>query len=134
MHTDLKAATAPDAGLDDERMTTYVVTDETDPDDLLGRVVDYFGADRERRNVRLLFGEEARYLERTTVYAFLATSSKGLGQGGYGLLPGYSAPHQAREYEFQCPIDGCPDSPVFVLAFDEPPTCRLHHTALELVS
>ncbi len=129
----LKSVTFLDASLADTPMATYLLTDETSLDHVAGHNIDYFGADRERHTVRLRFPTEVRYLARHDLYPLLDTLGKGFGQGGYGTVPGYPVPGQAREYEFRCPVDSCPDSPVFMLAFDEPPVCPLHGATLDLV-
>ena len=142
MHDELKAAAFEDASLDEVRLPTFVVPDEAGPQAapaigaelVLGQLADYFGADRARQLVRLRFGDDVRYLRRGDIYFFFGTLSKGLGDSGRAALPGYPAPGQATEYEFRCPVDDCPDSPVFVLAFDEVPRCYRHQVALELVS
>jgi hypothetical protein len=141
MHDELKAAAFQDASLDEVRLPTFVVPDEAVPQAaaatgaalVLGQLADYFGADRDRQLVRLRFGDGVRYLRRGDIYSFLGTTRKGFGDSGRAALPGYSAPGQATEYEFRCPVDGCPDSPVFVLAFDEVPHCYRHRVPLELV-
>jgi len=133
MPSDLKSAAFQDASLDDVDMATFPVTDETGADQVIGAIVDYLGADRERRIVRLRFADGTRYLRRGDLYAFLDTSAKGFGHGGYAGLPGYQVPGETSDYEFRCPVHGCPDSPVFVLSFDEPPTCPRHLVPLEFV-
>jgi hypothetical protein len=133
MPSDLKSAAFIDAGLDDVNMATFAVTSETAADQVIGHIVDYLGADRERHLVRLRFSDETRYVRRSDLYAFLDTSAKGFGQGGYASLPGYQIPGETSDYEFRCPVDGCPDSPVFILSFDEPPICTRHRVPLELV-
>jgi hypothetical protein len=140
MHDELKAAAFEDASLDEVRLPTFVVPGETGPEAtaapagslVLGQLADYFGADRDRQLVRLRFGDDVRYLRRGDIYAFFGTSRKGFGDSGRAALPGYSAPGQATEYEFRCPVDGCPDSPVFMLAFDQVPLCYRHRVPLEL--
>jgi hypothetical protein len=131
--SNLRSAAFPDASLADSPMATYVVTDETSLDHAAVHIIEYFGADRERQTVRLRFPTEVRYLARHNLYPLLETLEKGFGQGGYSTVPGYPVPGQAREYEFRCLADSCPDSPVFMLAFDEPPVCPRHGAILELV-
>jgi hypothetical protein len=133
MPSDLNSAAFPDPSLDDVAMATFALADESSADQVIGHIVDYLGADRERRIVRLRFGDEIRYLSRSDLYAFLDTSVKGFGQGGYAGLPGYQVPGQTSGYEFRCPVEGCPDSPVFILAFEEPPVCLRHRVPLTLV-
>ncbi len=141
MYDELRAAAFEDASLDKVRLPTFVVPGEVDPQAaaatraalVLGQLADHFGADLSRQLVRLRFGDGVRYLRRSDIYSFLGTTRKGFGDSGHAALPGYSAPGQASEYQFRCPVDGCPDSPVFVLAFDEVPHCRLHRVPLELV-
>jgi hypothetical protein len=142
MHDELKAAAFQEASLDEARLPTFVVPDDVDPGAaaaaatgaalVLGQLADYFGADRGRQLVRLRFSDGVRYLRRSDIYPFLGTSRKGFGDSGHAALPGYSAPGQATDYEFRCPVDGCPDSPVFILAFDEVPLCYRHRVRLEL--
>jgi hypothetical protein len=135
MHEDLRAATFEEAGLDGTPLATFVVPGTDAATALvIGRVADYFGADPARELIRLRFGDGSRYLRRGDVYELLGSSpSKGFGDGGYAALPGFSVPGQATEYEFRCPVDGCPDSPVFLFAFDGAPQCYRHHQPLELV-
>jgi hypothetical protein len=141
MHDELKAAAFEDASLDEVQLPTFVVPPEAGPHAaattgavlVLGQLADYFGTDRDRQLVRLRFGDGVRYLRRSDIYSFLGTTRKGFGDSGRAALPGYSAPGQAAEYEFRCPVGGCPDSPVFVLAFDEVPHCYRHRVPLELV-
>lgn len=141
MHEELKAAAFEEASLDQARLPTFVVPDEagqaagtaSGAAALLGRLADYFGADRDRQLVRLRFGDGVRYLRRGDIYPFLSTWQKGFGDSGRAALPGYPSPGQVTEYEFRCPVDGCPDSPVFILAFDEVPHCYRHQVSLELV-
>jgi hypothetical protein len=124
MHDELKAAAFEDASLEEVRLPTFVVPDEAGPSAaalVLGRLADYFGADRDRQLVRLRFGDGVRYLRRGDIYSFLGTTRKGFGDSGRAALPGYPAPGQATDYEFRCPVGGCPDSPVFVLAVDQVP-------------
>lgn len=139
-HDELKAAAFEDASLDEARLPTFVVPGETGAEAptataaelLLSQLAGYFGADRDRRLVRLRFDDGVRYLRRGDIYSFLSTARKGLGDSGYATLPGYSLPGQATEYEFRCPVQGCPESPVFILAFDEAPLCYRHQVSLEL--
>lgn len=133
MPSDLKSAAFPDPSMDDVPMATFAVADESGADQLVGHIADYLGADRGRRMVRLRFGDEIRYLRRADLYSFLDTAAKGFGQGGYAGLPGYPLAGEASDYEFRCPVDGCPDSPVFILAFEEPPICYRHRVSLALV-
>ena len=133
MDKDLKSAAFTDATLNEDRMATFDVADEARAEDVIGHIADYLGADRDRSLVRLRFGSEVRYLRRTDLYAFLDTAAKGFGEGGYAGLPGYQVPGEASDYEFRCPVDDCPDSPVFLLAFTEAPSCPRHHVPLELV-
>lgn len=141
MHDELKAAAFEDASLDEVRLPTFVVPDEARPEaaaatgaaSVLAQLADYFGADRDRHLVRLRFGDGVRYLRRGDIYSFFGTTRKGFGDSGRATLPGYSAPDQATEYEFRCPVDGCPDSPVFILTFDQVPHCYRHRVPLELV-
>lgn len=140
MHDELKAAAFEDASLQDVRLPTFVVPGEAGPQAaaapgaalVLGQLADFFGADRGRQLVRLRSGDSVRYLRRADIYPFLGTTRKGFGDSGRAALPGYPAPGAATDYEFRCPVEGCPDSPVFVLAFDEAPRCYRHRVPLEL--
>jgi hypothetical protein len=135
MHEDLRAVTFEEASLDEVPLATFVVPGlDAAVTLVIGRVADYFGADPARELIRLRFGGGARYLRRRDMYGLLGSSpTKGFGDGGYASLPGYSVPGQAAEFEFRCPVDGCPDSPVFLFAFDGAPRCDRHHQPLELV-
>jgi hypothetical protein len=130
---DLKSITRIDADLESVRMPTYVLADDDDAGAAVGAIIDRFGADRAQETVRLRFTDETRYLSRRDLYAAFTDSDKGFGSGGQAQLPGYPAPRGAREYQFRCPHNGCPDSPVFVLSFTEPPVCPRHHLVCELV-
>lgn len=132
MPDDLESVMLPDPSLTDARMATYLVTEDS-LDDAVGHIADYFGADTARWAVRLRFPTEVRYLKRRDLTRLLTTSNKGFGQGGYAILPGRLASGQARQYEFRCPVDSCPDSPVFLFTFDKSPVCTVHDVALELV-
>jgi len=127
----LEAASFADASLDDIGMPTFVIGN--DATGAVGLIADQFGAAPSLRVARLRFGREARYLRREGLYELLATGTKGFGQGGRATLPGLPVPGQETDYEFRCPVAGCPDSPVFLLAFSETPACFRHHVALELV-
>lgn len=133
MAKDLKSAAFTDAALGKVQMATFSVGDKVQAEDVIGPIADYLGADRDRHLVRLRFGDDVRYLRRTDVYKFVDTAAKGFGQGGYAGLPGHRAPGAAEDYQFRCPVEGCPDSPVFLLAFTEAPTCPHHHVPLDLV-
>jgi hypothetical protein len=126
----LEAASFADTHLDDIAMTTFIVGD--DPAGTVGLVADRFGAESSLSIARLRFGRETRYLRREALYSLLATGIKGFGQGGRAALPGLGVPGQLTEYEFRCPVAGCPDSPVFMLAFSEAPECFRHQVSLEL--
>jgi hypothetical protein len=146
----LEAASFADPSQDDTSMPTFVIGD--DATGAVGLIADQFGAAPSLRLVRLRFGGETRYLSREGLYGLLATETKGFGQGGRATLPGLPArgtrgfgqggragipglpvPGQESDYEFRCPVAGCPDSPVFLLAFSETPACFRHHVALVLV-
>ncbi len=130
----LESATFADANLDDTRMPTFVFTGDAGL--MAGLVADRFGADPSIEVVRLRFGgeaREARYLTREALYGLLTTGTKGFGLGSRATLPGLPVPGQATDFEFRCPVAGCPDSPVFLLAFSEIPACFRHGVPLELV-
>jgi hypothetical protein len=133
MHEELRSATFEEAGLDEAPLATFVVpgTDAATAQVIAG-CAGYFGADPERETVRLRFSDGPRYLDRAGMHRLLGVAEKGFGDGGYGALPGYSVPGQATEFEFRCPVAGCPDSPVFLFAFDGAPACARHHVPLEL--
>ena len=94
MHEKLRAATFEEAGLDEAPLATFVVPGPDAATALvIGRVVDYFGADPAVEIIRLRFGDGPRYLRRSDVYVLLGDSpTKGFGDAGYGTLPGYSLP------------------------------------------
>ena len=112
-------------------MPTFVLDGENA--EAVGLIADRFGADPALDVVRLRIGREVRYLRRQALYGLLATESKGFGQGGRAALPGRPGPGQATEYTFRCPVPDCPDSPVTMLAFSDPPECLRHGAQLELV-
>jgi len=127
----LEAVSFADANLDDSVMPTFVIDD--DATGAVGLIADRFGAEPALAIARLRFGRETRYLNREALYGLLTTGIKGFGQGSRAVLPGLPVPGQLTEYKFRCPVAGCPDSPVFILAFNEIPDCFRHHVALELV-
>jgi hypothetical protein len=133
MNKDLKSAAFADAALGTVRMATFSVSDKAQAEDVIGPIADYLGADRDRHLVRLRFGDDVRYLRRADVYKFVDTAAKGFGEGGYASPPGHHALDETGDYQFRCPVDGCPDSPVFMLAFTEAPACPRHHVPLDLV-
>jgi hypothetical protein len=126
----LEAVSLADASLDDIAMPTFVITDDAAA---VWLIAARFGADPSLEVARLRFGRETRYLKRQALYGLLITGAKGFGQGGRAALPGLPGPGQQTEYEFRCPVPGCPDSPVSMLAFSETPGCLRHHVPLELV-
>jgi hypothetical protein len=127
----LEAVSFTDANLDDIAMPTFVIDD--DATGAVGLIADRFGAEPSLAIARLRFGRESRYLKREALYGLLTTGIKGFGQGSRAVLPGLPVPGQLTEYKFRCPVAGCPDSPVFMLAFNEIPDCFRHHVPLELV-
>jgi hypothetical protein len=132
VHDNLKSVMVPDPSLTHTPMATYLVTEDS-IDQAVGHIVDYFGASAGRSVVRLRFPAEVRYLKRADLTSVLATLSKGFGEGGYSTLPGLPASGQVRQYEFRCPVKGCPDSPVFLFTFNKSPVCKVHGVALKLV-
>lgn len=126
----LRSTSISDPQLDEVPVPTYVVITDDQASFAIDRIAEYFGADPTRCTVRLRFGDEDRYLHRDALLIAYGGGTKAFGAGGGMQLPGYHA-HTA-EYEFRCPVPGCPDSPIFLLTFAESPTCRRHHTALEL--
>ena len=127
----LETVSFANADLDDIAMPTFVI--DGGAPGAVGLIADRFGAEPALAVARLRFGPETRYLKREALYGLLTTGIKGFGQGGRAVLPGLPAPGQLTEYKFRCPVAGCPDSPVFMLAFDEIPECFRHHVPLELV-
>lgn len=133
MLDDLTVAASPSPELDTREMPTFTASTETEAEWLVGRVIDHFGADRNRTVVRVLLNDNRiRYLKRSDLDVFLGAGDKAFGGSAYAGVPGYPLPGSAPEYEFRCPRDGCPYSPLFLLTFTEPPTCRLHGTVLQL--
>jgi hypothetical protein len=130
-HDPLEALSTEDPRLDDLVMPTFVL--DGGNAEAVGLLADRFGADPALDVVRLRLGREVRYLRRQALYGLLATESKGFGQGGRAALPGRPGPGQAAEYTFRCPVPGCPDSPVTMLAFSDPPDCLRHRVRLDLV-
>lgn len=130
-HDPLDELSFADTRLDELVMPTFVL--DRDTAGAVWLLADRFGADPALEVVRLRVGREVRYLRRPALYGLLATQSKGFGQGGRAALPGRPGPGQATEYTFRCPVPGCPDSPVTMLAFSEPPECLRHRVRLELV-
>jgi hypothetical protein len=130
-HHPLEALSFADTRLDGVAMPTFVLGWEDAG--AVWLLADRFGADPALDVVRLRIGREVRYLRRQALYGLLATEPKGFGQGGRAALPGRPGPGQAAEYTFRCPVPGCPDSPVTMLAFSDPPECLRHRVRLELV-
>jgi hypothetical protein len=126
----LEAASFQDADLDDVAMPTFVIGD--DAAGTVWLIAGRFGVQPSLSVARLRFGHVVRYLKREALYGLLATGTKGFGQGGRMVLPGLPVPGQLTEYEFRCPVAGCPDSPVFLLAFSEIPECFRHRVPLGL--
>jgi hypothetical protein len=127
----LEAVSSADASLDDIAMPTFVITDDAAA--AVWLIAARFGADPSLEVARLRFGHQTRYLKRQALYGLLITGPKGFGQGTRAALPGLPGPGQQTEYEFRCPVPGCPESPVSMLAFSEPPECLRHHVPLEFV-
>ena len=127
----LEAVSLADESLDDIAMPTFVIADDAAA--AVWLIAARFGADPSVEVARLRFGHETRYLKRQALYGLLITGAKGFGQGGRAALPGLPGPGRQTEYEFLCPVPGCPDSPLSMLAFSEPPECLRHHVPLELV-
>jgi hypothetical protein len=130
-HDPLDELSFEDTRLHGRVMPTFVLDRGTAG--AVGLLADSFGADPDLDVVRLRIGRDVRYLRRKSLYGLLATESKGFGQGGRASLPGLPGPGQATEYTFRCPVPGCPDSPVTMLAFSELPLCLRHRVRLEPV-
>jgi hypothetical protein len=100
-----------------------------DRDEDVPGILAYFGADRERAVVRVLVaGEEVGYLARADVRGWIDQAHLGPGDSAGATLPGRVPPGSWPQVELECPVDGCPDSPLVMLGYDEddPPHCTLH--------
>ena len=92
-------------------------------------VIAFFGEDRGRRVVRLVIrGEDVGYLERREVLKLLRPRVLGWGDADRAGLPGRVGPSRWRLYEVECPVAGCPESPIYVARYSKtkPPRCRIH--------
>jgi hypothetical protein len=98
-------------------------------DDDLGALLAYFTADRARRTVRVVVGGRSLgYLERTALYPFFETRTKGLGDSMGARLPGFPPASAYRLLTLRCPKLGCTAGPVVATRYDPsaPPRCELH--------
>jgi hypothetical protein len=111
---------APDAAVPTLRLES---------DDDVPALFALFAADEPPESVRLVIGGEAAgELARDDVLEFFPLVDKGFGSSGGAIVPG-EAP--AGAYQFvvlDCPVAGCPASPVTTPRFDpnHPPTCDVH--------
>jgi hypothetical protein len=106
-----------------------VPTLRLEADEEIVGVISFFGEDRGRSVVRLVIrGEDIGYLERREVLKLLRPRVLGYGDSDHAGLPGVLNPESLRLYEVECPVTGCPDSPIYVVRYDErhPPHCRVH--------
>ena len=146
MLADLRQKARARPELDPVQLPTFLVSSDEEAAAAIDRIITYFGEDPTRAAVRLVLEEQdVRYLERDDMDVYLLEEGdyKGYGDSAYAGLPGYGdssygnlpgGPGPSVEYEFRCPVPGCPRSPLFVLSFAEPPTCTLHGRTLNLVS
>jgi hypothetical protein len=127
-----KLRTLPE--LDGEQVPTFVVGGADEAPAAVGAIIDAFGRDRALPAVRVLLDAgTVGYLERSDVDVFVYAPSKGFGDSGGASLPGIPPAGAMREFAFRCPVAGCPQSPLHLLAFTSVPRCRLHDVQLELV-
>lgn len=100
-----------------------------DRDEDVSALFAYFGADRDRRAVRLVIRDvDVGYLERRDVLKLFAPRVLGWGDSDRSSLPGHLPPTAWRLQQVECPVADCPDSRLFVASYDEsqPPHCRVH--------
>ena len=98
-------------------------------DDDVGAVVQFFGDEGDRDVVKLVVrGAEVGYLERKDVLSWFKPRSMGYGDSGRATLPGHSPATSWELIMLECPVPGCPASPMFAARFDpeRPPHCPEH--------
>jgi hypothetical protein len=122
--------------LDDLRVRAHpaapdaaVPTLRLDSDDDVPALFALFAADEPPESVRLVIeGDAAGELARDDVLEFFPLVDKGFGSSGGAIVPG-EAPASAYKFVvLDCPVAGCPASPVTTPRFDptHPPTCDVH--------
>jgi hypothetical protein len=122
------------AEFDPMQLPTFVVSSDEEAAAAIDHIITYFGEDPARTAVRLVLEhQEVRYLEPEDMDSYLLAEDdyKGYGESAHATVPGLSTPGSSQEYQFRCPVADCPDSPLFVLTFTEPPKCRIHGKTLE---
>jgi hypothetical protein len=104
-------------------------------DGLCDQLIDYFGADRSRAEVRLIVGgQEVGYLAREDLYEEAILVDRGFGGSSYAHVPGLPT-GGGGVLVLRCPVPGCPEPPVMAMSYDEDyaPRCAAHPgTALVL--
>ncbi len=111
---------------------TIAVDDERVAEQAVQILIEFFGEDDERESVRVVSqGNEIGYLTRTDLYTFVDSTTKGVGIGDHGILPGSG---EFRIIELYCPQLGC-EQRLLVVSFDEDNRqyCPMHkNTAMEI--
>lgn len=126
MNLDELAAAAHDL---DPAEGSDIPTLRLDRDEDVSALFAYFGADRGRRAVRLVIRDvDVGYLERGDILKLFAPRVLGWGDSDRSTLPGHLPPSAWRLLQLECPVAGCPDSPLYAATYDEgqPPRCRVH--------
>lgn len=126
MNLDELAAAAHDL---DPAEGSEIPTLRLDRDEDVSALFAYFGTDRGRRAVRIVIRDvDVGYLERADILKLFAPRVLGWGDSDRTTLPGQVAPSAWRLLQLECPVAGCPDSPLYAAAYDEnqPPHCRVH--------
>jgi hypothetical protein len=135
----LVAAARPGPGA--PGLATFRIDDEAEADRVLDGLIEYFGADRSRAEVRLVVdGEEVGYVGRADLYGRAIVLDRGVGGAGapFGGSAGAGLPGMPTGggaiLVLRCPVPGCPEGPVYATSYDEdhPPRCATH-TATALV-
>jgi hypothetical protein len=113
---------------------TFAVEDDVAAERAFDGLMQYFGADRARAEVRLVVGgEEVGYVAREDLYGRAIVIDRGVGGGGspYGgsgraNLPGTST--GGHVHALHCPVPHCPEPPLLTMSYDEdhPPHCAAH--------
>ena len=126
MSLDAIAAHAREAGPSDAALPLLRLDDDAATQGLVA----WFGADPDRRAAHLVIaGEDAGVLDREALYELVADRTLGWGDSIGASLPGHP---EWEPTELHCPVEGCPQSPVYVVRYDPaaPPHCGEHEDAV----
>ena len=120
MDKDLKSAAFTDAALGKVQMATFSVGDKVQAEDVIGPIADYLGADRDRH---WSVSDSAMTSATCGGPTFISSSTPQPRASARAAMRPARLPARSGDSgtTVPCPVDGCPDSPVFILAFDEPP-------------